>query len=257
LLTASVAAGMVFLAILMPPGVITTHSIGALSFKLWERIPRDGLSAATLIVAAVALGAVIVVRLRATWPLVASVALAAIGVAAASDYRSDQPRSLTQRYGWVDRMLPAGERAAILWIGVDGGRCPAGTPESVLGTVTLYTEYFNSRIGPVGHLVADNAARRLATDAFAVRGNGVVTRAGIPLRSGYVVTDARVGIAGSRIALLAARDVGITGAPEGSALTLWRVAPPLRLLRPALALSPAAACAPFPASLALRPAAPP
>ncbi len=255
LLTATITVGMVLLAIVMPSGVITAHSIDALSFKLWARIPSDGVSAATLIVAAVAIGGAVVVRLRATWPLIVSVALATVGVAAASDYRSDHPRSLAQRYAWVDRTLPAGARAAILWIGVDEGHCPAGTPRSLLGKLVLYTEYFNSRIGPVGHLLADNEARGLATDAFGIRRDGVVTHAGRPLPSEYVVTDARVGIAGARLAVLRARAVGIAGAREGSALALWRVEPPLRLVRPAQALSPAAACAPFPVSLAYSPAA--
>ncbi len=246
LLTAATVAGMVLLAILMPAGVISTHSIDALSFKLWAAMPRGGLSAATLFVAAIAIGAVIVIRLQATWPLVVSVFLATIGVAAASDYRSDQPRSLTGRYAWIDRRLTADARAAILWIGVDESRCPPGTAESLLGDVALYTEYFNSRVGPVGHLLADNAERGLATDAFGIRRDGVVTRAGNPLRPGYVVTDARVEIAGSRVALLRARDVGIVSAREGSALALWRVTPPLRLVQPAQALSPAAACASFP-----------
>jgi hypothetical protein len=247
LLTSATAAGLVLLAILMPAGVITTHSIDALSFKLWAAMPRGGLSAATLFVAAVAIGAVIVTRLRVTWPFVVSVVLAATGVAAASDYRSEQPRSLTQRYAWIDGALPVGARAAILWIGVDESRCPAGTAGSLLGKLTLYTEYFNSRIGPVGHLLADNADRGLATDRFGIRRDGVVTLAGIALRPRYVVTDARVALAGARVALLHARDVGIAEAREHSALALWRVAPPLRLVRPGQALSPAAACAAFPA----------
>lgn len=121
----------------------------------------------------------------------------------------------------------------------------AGAAASLLGKVALYTEFFNSRIGPVGHLLGDNADRGLATDTFGIRRDGVVTRAGIALRPGYVVTDARVEIAGSRVALLRARDVGIADARENSALALWRVAPPLRLVQPAQALSPTAACAAF------------
>jgi MFS family permease len=179
-------AGLVILAILMPSGVITTHSIDALSFKLWGEMPRGGLSTAALFVVAVAIGAVIIIRLRVTWPLVVSVVLAATGVAAASDYRSEQPRSLTQRYAWIDGTLPVGARAAILWIGLDEGRCPPGAAASLLGKVALYTEFFNSRIGPVGHLLADNADRGLATDTFGIRRDGVVTRAGIALRPGYV-----------------------------------------------------------------------
>ena len=247
LLTSATVAGLVILAILMPSGVITTHSIDALSFKLWGEMPRGGLSTAALFVVAVAIGTVIIIRLRVTWPLVVSVVLAATGVAAASDYRSEQPRSLTQRYAWIDGTLPVGARAAILWIGLDEGRCPPGAAASLLGKVALYTEFFNSRIGPVGHLLGDNADRGLATDTFGIRRDGVVTRAGIALRPGYVVTDARVEIAGSRVALLRARDVGIADARENSALALWRVAPPLRLVQPAQALSPTAACAAFPA----------
>ena len=249
LLTTVTTAGMVIIAILMPIGVVTTNSLDALSFKLWARIPRDGMSAATLIVLAIAVGALIVVRLRSTWPLAASVLLAAVGVAAASDYRFEHPRSLTEGYGWVDRVVPAGASATILFIGADESRCATGTVGSRLEQLTLYTEYFNSRIGPVGYLITDNAARHLSTDAFAVRRDGVVTRAGTPIRSGYVVTDARVGIVGSRVALLRARDVGLADAREGSALALWRAASPLRLARPSQALSPSAACAPFPTTV--------
>ena len=123
----------------------------------------------------------------------------------------------------------------------------AGDRESLLDKVAVYTEYFNSRIGPVGHLVADNPARGLASDAFDVAPEGIITNAGRPLRPGYVVTDARAEIAGSRVKLLHARDVGIGDARKDSALALWRVDPPLRLIQPEQALSTASACAPFPA----------
>ncbi len=247
LLSAITGVGMVALAVLMPAGVITTHSIDALSFKFWAVFPRGDLSADAMIVAAVAVGTVLVLLLRTAWPLVVSIAIAAIGVAAASDYTSDAPRSLTPRYGWVDRTLPASGRAAILWIGADEEHCSPATPRSMLDKVTLYTEFFNSRIGPVGHLLADNPARGLATEPFGIRRDGVVTQAGKPLSPGYVVTDARVAIVGSRVAVLRARDVGIADARKGSALALWRVQPPLRLVRKGQALSPGFGCKPFPA----------
>ena len=179
LLTSATVAGLVILAILMPSGVITTHSIDALSFKLWAEMPREGYRR----------------RRCSSWPsqsAQSSLSASAspgrsssasswrpLGVAAASDYRSEQPRSLTQRYAWIDRTLPVGARAAILWIGLDEGRCPPGAAGSLLGKVALYTEFFNSRIGPVGHLLGDNADRGLATDTFGIRRDGVVTRAGI------------------------------------------------------------------------------
>ncbi len=246
MLTGATVACAIGLVIVFPGGVVSTYSIDALSFKLWAALPRGELSAPVLIVVAFALGVVLLLHLQATWPLVASVALAAVGVAAASDYRSDQPRSATPPYTWIDRTLPAEGDATLLWIGFDESRCPAGTPESLVDKLTVYTEYFNSRIGRVGHLLADNSSRGLATDELGVQPDGVVTSAGRPLRPDYVVTDARVEIDGSRLALLRARDVGID-AREGSALALWRVEPPLTLVRPAQVLAPTAACAPFPA----------
>ena len=246
LLTATTALGLIALAILMPAGVISTHSIDDLSFALWATIPRGGLSAAAVMVAGVVVGVIVVVRLRTTWPLIASVALATLGVAAASDYRSEQDRSLTPRYAWVDRSLPAGARATILWVGVDERHCPAGTAESRLGKLAVYTEYFNSRVGSVGYLLADNRDRGLTSDHFRIRPDGVVTLAEDPLSPDYAIVDARVGIAGSRVALLEAGDVGLTEARRGSALALWRVHKPLRLLDPGRALAASAACAAFP-----------
>jgi hypothetical protein len=111
--------------------------------------------------------------------------------------------------------------------------------------VAVYTEYFNSRISRVGHLLGDNGARGLGTDTFALRPDGVVTSEGVPLRPESVVADARVDIVGSREALLYAREVGVSDAATGSALALWRVTPPLRLRNPTVALAPSAACAPF------------
>ena len=249
LLTTVTTAGIVIIAILMPIGVVTTNSLDALSFKLWARIPRDGMSAATLIVLAIAVGAVIVPGSgrpgrsppASCWRRSESLPRATTG----SNTLVHSQRATAGSTGWF---LPA-PAPTILFVGADESRCPAGTVGSRLEQLTLYTEYFNSRIGPVGYLITDNAARHLSTDAFAVRRDGVVTRAGTPIRSGYVVTDARVGIVGSRVALLRARDVGLADAREGSALALWRAASPLRLARPLQALSPSAACAPFPATV--------
>ncbi len=246
-LTAAVTVGLIVLAILMPGGVISIHTIDDLSFRLWARIPRAGLSASAVMVVAVTVGAVIVVRLRSTWPLIVSVLVVTLGVAAASDRRSDQDRSFTPLYTWIDRSLPAGASATILWVGSDESRCPAGTTESNLGKLAVYTEYFNSRADSVGHLLADNPDRGLASAELGIREDGVVTRRGTPLRPDYVVADVRVRIAGVRVALLPAQGVGLVDSRRGSALALWRTRKPLRLLNPVEALGAQAACAAFPA----------
>ena len=245
-LTGATVAGAIGLAILFPGGVVSTYSIDALSFKLWATFPRGGLSVSALIVVAFVFGAALVLRLHTTWPLVVSVGLSAVGVAAASDYRSDQPRSLTPRYSWIDRTLPADRAAMLLWIGFDESRCPAGTPESMLDRVAVNTEYFNTRVGPVGHLLGDNAVRGLASESFAVRRDGVVTNQGKPLQPDYLIVDARVGIAGKRVARLRAVDVGLTDSRVDSALALWRAEKPLRLVGRGKALTADAACSPFP-----------
>ena len=231
LLTAATVATVVVLAVTMPSGVITAHSADALSFKLWTQLERSSFSAARQMIVAVAVGAVVLVRMRTAWPLILTVVLAAVGVTAASDYRSDQSRSLVSRYAWVDRTLPREAKATILWIGCSKDDCPAGSPRSGLAKMAVYTEFFNSRIDRVGHVRGDNGSRGLATDTFALRPDGVVTSMGVPLRPDFVVADARVGIVGSRIALLRAGDVAKTDATRGSALALWRVTPPLRLVQ--------------------------
>ena len=247
LLTTVTTAGIVIIAILMPIGVVTTNSLDALSFKLWARIPRDGMSAATLIVLAIAVGAVIV---SGSGPPGRS--------PPASCWRRSEslPRATTGSNPlFTHRGLRLGRpggscrrSATILFVGANESRCPTGTVGSRLEQLTLYTEYFNSRVGPVGYLITDNAARHLYGRLRGAPGWRRDPR-GHPDRSGYVVTDARVGIVGLRVALLRARDVGLADAREGSALALWRAASPLRLARPLQALSPSAACAPFPATV--------
>jgi hypothetical protein len=226
------AVASVGFAASIPRGAIDPHLVDALSFKLWAQISIGDLSPAAWIIAATATGALVVLTMRSAWPLVLTIGLAAVGIAAASDYRSVETPSQASRYTWVDRSVPAGAEVTVLYIGYPQTTCPPGTPKPPLATMSLYTEYFNARVDQVGHLLGDNAARGVASMPFALRPDGVVTSSGRPLRSEYLVTDARIAIAGTRLASLPARKV----TPEpvaGEALTLWRVSSPLRLLRPA------------------------
>ena len=187
---------------------------------------------------AVVVGAVVLLRMRTAWPLVLTVALAAIGVAAASDYRSEEPRSIAPRYAWVDRTLPAEARATLLWVGALENGCAGDEPRLELGKMAVYTQLLNSQIARVGHVGGDNGSRGLASETFAIRPDGVVTSKGVPLRPDFVVTQAQVAIVGSRVASLPASDVAMGNESEGSALTLWRVTPPLQLAIPQTCSSP-------------------
>jgi Dolichyl-phosphate-mannose-protein mannosyltransferase len=230
--TAVTAVASVGFAASIPRGAIDSHVVDALSFKLWAQISLGHVSPGAWITAATAAGALVVVTARSTWPLVLTIALAAVGVAAASDYRSVETPSQAHGYTWVDRSAPARAEVTVLYVGYPQTACPPGTPTSPLATMSLYTEYFNARVDQVGHLLGDNAARGVASTPFALRPDGVVTSGGQPLRPEYLVTDARIAIAGTRLASLPAGKVTPEPVAKG-ALTLWRVRSPLRLLQPA------------------------
>jgi hypothetical protein len=240
LLTAVTAAAVIACATTVPAGSITPHSVDALSFKLWSQIDFGQLSPSTWIVIVTTAGALAVLTMRSAWPLVLTIALAAVGVAAASDYRSTQTQADAHRYAWVDKSVPANAHVTLLYVGYGRARCRADAAPSPLPTMALYTEYFNSQVDRVGHLLDDNAARGLTSETFGLRADGVVTSDGQPLRPEYAVTDARIEVAGLREAHLAARDVSPGPDAGTGGLTLWRLRGPLRLLRPAQVRRPSA-----------------
>ena len=235
--TGVIAVAVIGFAAAVPHGAVNAHLVDALSFKVWAQIDTGPLSPSAWIVAATATGALVVATLRSAWPLVLTVALAAVGVAAASDYRSTETRAEAARYVWVDRAVPGGAGVTVLYVGYARPACAPGVTPSPLPKMSLYTEYFNARVDHVGHLLADNAARGVASTPYALGPKGAVTSAGRPLSPGYVVTDARLALAGTRLATLSANAV-MPGAPAGAGLALWRVSGPLRLTRPAQVLQP-------------------
>ncbi len=232
LLTTLTVSAMVAMAIAMPEGPVTPNSVDGLSFRLWTQLEHEALSATALIAIAVIVGAVVLVRMRAMWPLVFTFVLATIGVAAASDYRSEEPRSTVPLYTWVDESLPPEAGATILWVGESASTTADNEADRTLAKMALYTELFNSQIEQVGHLIADNETRGLASDFFSIGEECVVTSEGIRLRSQYVVTQADVGVVGTPIARLSTSDVSNANISKEAALALWRVEPPLRLCAP-------------------------
>ena len=238
LLTAVAAALVVGLAALIPSGALNSHLIDALSFKVWAQLDVASLSPSAWAVTATAAGALVVLTMRSPWPLVLTVALAAVGVAAASDYRSAETRAEAARYAWVDRALPAGARVTVLYVGYSSAACPPNAAPSPQRAMSVLTEYFNARVTGVGHLLDDNSFRGVASTPFRLSSDGIVTSGGRPLRPGYVVTDARLALAGTRLAELPSRAVAPEPRASPGALALWRIPGPLRLLRPVQVLRP-------------------
>jgi hypothetical protein len=222
LVTVVVVLGVVGCAALIPAGAVDAHLVDALSFKLWARMDAGSLSAARWIVVATAAAALVAVILRSPWPIVATVLVGAVGVAAAGDYQSLETRTQADRYSWVDKAVPGKAAVTLLFVG-----CPTASP---LSRMFVNTEYFNSSVDDFGHLRGDDPARGLGTEAFALRDDGTVTTGGRPLRSEYVVAGSGVALAGRPTATLLARDV--TSADRPAALVLWRVDGPVRLTQP-------------------------
>ena len=230
LLTVVIVVAVIGCATLIPAGAVNPHVVDALSFKLWARVDVRPLSPARWILVATTLGALVVLFLKSPWPIVATLLVTAVGVAAASDYRSVESRAEADRYTWVDDAVPANTRVTLLYVG-----CARRSP---LGAMFVNTEYFNTTVDRFGHLNGDDPDRGLGTEPFGLRADRVVTSRGQPLQSEFVVTSVRVSLVGSRRAVLPARSV--MPHPSGGALALWRVDGPVRLLKP---LSRASGCA--------------
>jgi hypothetical protein len=217
------------LALLMPAGVLEGGSFDTLSFKYWTQLRPAGLAPHVVIVLAVIVASVLLVVARSTTLLVATFILATVGVASASNYHNTVPRSITARYEWVDRALPAHAHATLLWVDCSASGCGAGHPDERLAKVAVYTELFNARVSEVGHIGRDNAPRGLASTLFTVGSSGIVLRDGVPLQSRYVVVESGIRVKGARLAVLRSADVGV--ATDHQALALWRTDGAVRLAR--------------------------
>jgi hypothetical protein len=222
-------AAVIALAQLMPAGVLEGGSFDTLSFKFWTKLTPWGLAPHLVIVLATIVAAILLLVARSTALLVATFVLATIGVASASQYHNDVPRSLTARYEWVDRELPAHAEATLMWVDCSAPACGTGHPDERLARVAVYTELFNSRVTEVGRIGADNPRRGLASTVFTLRGDGTVLREGAPLHSRYVVVDNRVRVEGARLAALRSSDVRVEA--NHQALALWRTDGIVRLVR--------------------------
>jgi hypothetical protein len=230
-LTAIVLAGAVALALLMPPGSIGVV-VDSRTFGLWTQLDRSWFPQAKQMAAAVGVGALVLTRLRRPWPIVFAALLTAVGVTAANDKPSTQPRSVATRYEWVDRRLPAGAKATILYLAAPGRvPCSVSPRMGEVATMDLYTEFFNLKVGDVLQALGTNPAAAVQSPSVTVGRNGIVSEGGSVLRPRYVVLDSRVPIVGVRLALLRARGV-IAPPMENAALTLWRARGELRLRTP-------------------------
>ena len=124
LLSVLIAGAVIGFAASIPAGTINGNEIDALSFKLWAHINYGPLSPGDWILVVTAAGALAVLMMRSPWPLVFAIAVSLVGVAAASDYRTNETQAEANRYTWVDQRVPASSRVTVLFIGNTKTGCP-------------------------------------------------------------------------------------------------------------------------------------
>ena len=184
-------------------------------FRLW-----------LLLFAVVGAGTFLIAR-RSLFPIF-TVVLAFAAVTAAVDYRDNLSPRQVRELAWVDHVLPAGVGANLVYLGGRFQNCNANA--GAQSGLTLWTEWFNSRVAAVEYIGGANPADGLPPPTrLSIARGGTVLRSGTPFRPRYVVLDSRQPILGKRLRRL---DLSRINGPEDqrppASLTLWRVDPPLR-----------------------------
>jgi hypothetical protein len=190
--------------------------ISGVDFRIWATT-----------IAAVGAGTLVLAK-RPLFPL-ATVVLAFAAVTAQVDYRDtltgDQARALS----WVDRSLPADTRATLVHLGLFYSFEPcASAAWWEQEHLVVWTEWFNTRIDAVKHLYRPNQFDGVYSDPLAVGDGGLVFDGGRPFEPDYVIIDSRQQVTGTRVARFDLDSIQ-SEFRNGASLTLWRVAPPLRL----------------------------
>jgi hypothetical protein len=238
-----IAAGAVALAATLPSDQVARANnvdspTGAWVAALHATVP--GLPTRALTVGLAALGALVLVRLRTPVAAFLTVAVAFAAVVCWLDYSGAFSRAQNRELAWVDRALPEGATAALVHLGY--GRtdqpCFPGADREQQGFAVL-TEFFNTRVDRVFHLLQDVERDNLASPALTVGPGGVVLESGRPFAPGYAVLDSRQPVVGKRLGRLDLASLQ-TQFQDGASLTLWKVDPPLRFLRHAQPLPPRA-----------------
>ena len=225
--TACAAASLALAAILPERLIVRSNDFDAptASFLLAldNRLPSVPSRVWVLGIAAVGVGTFLLAR-RPLFPI-ATIVLAFLFLGSNLDFRDGMTAAQARSLAWVDRALPDGASADLVYLDLTPPRvqCQADQARQDL---TVWTEFFNRRIRAVRHVGYPNPEDGLVSKPLTVSRDQRVLDAGEPFDSRYVAIDARQRIVGERIA-----STSIPGEYGGLAtLALWRVDPPLRLV---------------------------
>lgn len=180
-----------------------------------------------LILAVCAGTATLLVARRPLFPLAALV-LCLGGVTAASLGEGPLTVAQARELAWVDHSLPRGQTATLVHVDLQRPNLPcAEVAEYAQQGLAVWTEFLNTRVDRLVHVYGTRGRDNLSAPLLTVGQGGEVVANGRPLRAAYVVVDSRQPLVGQPVARFDL-DRAI-GDGEGASLTLWHVAPPLRL----------------------------
>ena len=138
-------------------------------------------------------------------------------------YEAPISRSDARKLAWVDRTVPSGTQALLLWPSAESPSCGTGRG---LDQLALWTEFFNVSVGTVGQMRSGGSASRSGVAKIDIGSGGRLLRGGAGLLDEYVIADSRVVIRGAPIAVSPPAPGGAIMSPT---LTLWRTRLPVRL----------------------------
>ena len=140
-------------------------------------------------------------------------------------YDAPITRSDARELAWVDRAIPAGSQALLLWPEPTPTGC--GTTRDI-GQLALWTEFFNVSVARVARTSHNGSAGGLAAAEIDISKAGHLMRDGARVFEEYIVAESRYTVHGTRIADLPLTSGG-SNTSQPAALTLWRSRQPVRI----------------------------
>src|SRR5262249_47495030 len=156
-----------------------------------ERIPSIGFRVWAVGIAVVGAATFLFAR-RALFPIV-TVAVTFVAITTQVDYADGLSTQQARTMAWVDRTLPAGATATLVYIGF-GSPASNTCARPVLmeqQDLTTWTEFFNRSVDRVVHLYAPNVRDGLTSAEVTEAAGGLVLHGGRPFQPLYVVLDSR------------------------------------------------------------------
>jgi hypothetical protein len=222
------AAALVGLAAFLSPHIASsTNDVdGPSAYSALLHLPHTSFRVSATAFAI--LGAAIFLFARRPLLPILTVVLAFAAIVSQVDYRDTLTAGQANALAWLDHALPRGASADLVYLGVPYGAQPcASVAAAEQQDLTTWTEFFNIHIRSVTHVYAPNARDELASPQLTIGARGFISENGKPFKTTYLIIDSRQKIVGKRLARFDLLSID-SQYQQGSALTLWRVDPPLR-----------------------------